>query len=424
MSWTYKSELDQVEVDLQKDTSTDGRWTFHRLMYFEPSQYQDWSQQKITSGTSYLTDLLTNPNIPSKGDILTGGNYNISGFYVVDINSIKTMTSDDNLDKFSYAVVDILYQNKKGSSTGDYSSKNNDLKPWERPVEDFTVTYTEQAVPAQYISSYVEGGQDVLTNVRCYPETTAGQLVYDLTMPKYTRKISWSIATRNKDYSLSAAFMNDNEFSFWNKTKVKGQTYNGGKITIKPGEALILPPGLRRMFYEEKDGSLTPYDLWSYEMIIDEENHHLLKWRNAGTQAIHSQTSISGGTTRDREHICCWYTITPVTEEGNISYSYSMQYGFYDAMRAAEQAVNQFNLQITDPFKRAIFHGEFVTDNVPLQGTGGATGPYLSGMIDYMAIWGYKKTDINSEYIFYKMDFKLGESNNDNIAFREKVEEN
>ena len=143
MSWTYKSELDQIEVDLQKDTSTDGRWTFHRLMYFEPSQYQDWSQQKTTIGNSYLTDLLTNPNIPAKGDVLTGGVYNVSGFYLADINSIRTMTSDENLDKFSYAVIDLLYENKKAPGTGDYSSKDNDLKPWERPVEDFTVTYTE-----------------------------------------------------------------------------------------------------------------------------------------------------------------------------------------------------------------------------------------------------------------------------------------
>jgi hypothetical protein len=125
-----------------------------------------------------------------------------------------------------------------------------------------------------------------LTETRCYPKTTAGQLIYDLTMPQYTRKISWSIATKNHDYSLSGAFRNSNDITFWNKTKVKGQTYNGGKITIKAGDALILPPGLRRMFYEEKNGDLTPYDLWSYEIIIDERNHHLLSWRNAGTQAI------------------------------------------------------------------------------------------------------------------------------------------
>jgi hypothetical protein len=59
--------------------------------------------------------------------------------------------------------------------------------------------------------------------------------------------------------------------------------------------------------------------------------------------------------------------------------------------------VSKYNLTITDPYKQAQFHGEFITDNVPICGPDSP----LSGQIDQEAIKGKKPTDQISERIFY-----------------------
>ncbi len=416
MSWTYKPELDELEKDIQRDESTDDRWTFHRYMYFEPSQYDDWSKGKEISGVSHLMELKDHPSIPSAGVNLTGA---LSAFYVKEISSIDTMTSEDHMDQLSYGVVDILYENKKEASDATGGFISEDLKPWELPVEDFLVSYVANEVPAKGIKNYDPDETTFSSLLVDYPRNSANDVIYDMTMPNFTQRITWSVATKDKDFSFSSAFVNNNEVTFWNNVNYNGKyhtggIYHGGKITIAEGKGLFLPPSLKRAFYKNKNGKYEAYDVWSYEVIVDPQGH-TLKYKDVGKRAL-SQPYYDD----DDESvlstifdICAWYTITP-DEQNPSKPKYLRDFGDFDKMMEARDKVNEYNQKLNnDTLRQATFYGDFVQEPVPLH----------LGEINKDALSGTGEFYDQSLFIYEWKDVDLGTGSSANIAFRAKVEE-
>ena len=81
--WTYK--FDRIDPTVNKDSSTVGRFTFNRYLYFEPDEYTNWSKGNQLSSIPYSAEIIGNSNIPAIGSHLSGS---LSAFYVRDIISI------------------------------------------------------------------------------------------------------------------------------------------------------------------------------------------------------------------------------------------------------------------------------------------------------------------------------------------------
>ena len=109
MSWTYEASLNEYDKEVTQDTSTTGRWTFKRYMYFKPDTYEKWSKGQETESRNFSFDLITNNDFPKLGDPCPD---NVN-FYVSSIVSIKNLNSQEHGDHASYCQVTVEYENRK-----------------------------------------------------------------------------------------------------------------------------------------------------------------------------------------------------------------------------------------------------------------------------------------------------------------------
>lgn len=343
MSWSYISNMDQYDKEVSKDSSTSNRYTFNRYLYFKPDQYENWSKGKTYSGVPYTAELVGNSNIPSGGTHLTGS---LSAFYVNDIISIQNLSEEDHGDACSYAVVTVEYENKKKSQTSSGSSDSGkssaqdgpNKPPWQRAVEDFTITNQQISIP---LTEAYEYGEDDIVPVA----TTAGQVLYGFTASLWIQRLTWTFNTKSGDYSMEAPLINDTSVTLFNK------------ITIPAGEGLLLPPGYKKLYYtDQRNGyEYEPYDQWSFEIIRNSMGFDI-PVLNAGTKAIIDGNLVD---------ICTWYVYDP---NGNAP---TKEFGTFAEMMEAKMQVDEYNKNITGETQKKVWYGDYVQSPVPITEQGG-----------------------------------------------------
>lgn len=362
MSWTYEPSLDEYDKEVTQDTSTAGRWTFKRYMYFKPDSYDNWSIGKPANNKNYSFDLITNDSFPQIGDSCPD---NVN-FYVLAIVSIKNLSSEEHGEHSSYCQVTVEYENKKktvtSSSSGGGGNPNRSKPPWKRPVDDFMVVSQEMTKPLTYAYDG-ENDQEMVV-----PSTSAGQAFYDLTDSYFIQRATWTFATKDGDFSIDKPIINAGEVTLFEK------------ISIPEGAGLLLPPGYKKLYWSESgdDDEGEEYDEWSFEILIDTTYFHKLNVLNAGTKFI------KGGNLVD---ICSWYTYDP--SESNPP---EKNFGSYDEMMKARADVYSKNAAIKDESKKLQWFGDFVQTPIPLT---------KSGEIDKGAI-GYPTDTIRNTYSLYE----------------------
>jgi hypothetical protein len=338
MSWTYEPSLDEYDKEVTQDTSTAGRWTFKRYMYFKPDSYDNWSMGKPANNKNYSFDLITNDNFPQIGDSCPD---NVN-FYVLAIVSIKNLSSEEHGEHSSYCQVTVEYENKKktvpSSSGGGGKNPNKSKPPWKRPVDDFMVVSQEMTRPL----TYAYNGEK---NEMVVPSTSAGQPFYDLTDSYFIQRATWTFATKSGDYSISAPIIN------------KGLEILFEKFSIPAGAGLLLPPGYKKLYWSESgDDDGEEYDEWSFEILIDTTYFHKLNVLNAGTKFLKNNNLVD---------ICSWYTYDPGDSDPP-----KKQFGSYDEMMAARANVYAKNSSIKDESKKLQWFGDFIQAPIPLTKSG------------------------------------------------------
>lgn len=349
MSWTYIPSMDEYDKEVTKDPSTYDRYTFKRYMYFKPDQYDKWAKGQNYSGVPYTAELVGNSNIPSAGVHLAGS---LSNFYVNDIVSINSLSEEEHGDACSYAVVTIEYENKISNSGGGGSSDKGEqssqpsrgLKPWQRHVEDFTITNQEVQIP-------LIKGYDVTSGYLNPPmktiATTAGQPLYGFNGSLWIQRLSWTYCSIGEDYSMDEPLINSSGERLFDK------------IVIPANKGLLLPPSYKKMYYYEDANDQNPiaYDQWNFEIIVNEAQGFDIEILNAGTKAI------SGNAVYD---ICTWYIYDPLNPPGNVT----KLYGNFGDMISAKMAVDAYNKTIRNDADKQVWSGDFVQGPVPLTAQG------------------------------------------------------
>ena len=348
MSWTYISNLDEYDKEVTKDSSTEGRFTFKRYMYFKPSQYDQWSIQQSYNSVPYTAELVGNSNIPQHGTSLSGVIASLSNFYVNDIISIKNLSEQEHGDHCSYAQVTIEYENTPSNSAlnQEFSDSQDSLhlKPWQKKVEDFTVTNQEIRVPLTHAYEIVDG---VKSATKVPVTTTAGQVFYGFSDTIWIQRCTWTFNDRNSVYAIPSAIVNSEDVTLFNK------------LTIPAGCGLLMPPGYKKMYYYKDDNDRYPqeYDQWSFEIIVN-DNGFTTNILNAGTQA-----QPPSGFLYD---ICTWYEVDLNDPELTIH----KEFGTFREMMEAKMRVDEYNKEIEDERKKKVWNGDFVQSPVPLLKTG------------------------------------------------------
>lgn len=339
MAWTYIQNMDEYDKEVQKDSSTSNRYTFNRYLYFKPTQYDSWAKGQNYSGVPYTAELVGNANIPSGGTHLTGS---LSAFYVSDVVSIKNLSEEDHGDACSYAVVTVEYENKPKSQSGGGGSGESgsssaqdapNKPPWQRAVEDFTVTNQEISIPLT--EAYEYGENDIVPVA-----TTAGQVLYGFTASLWIQRLTWTFNTKSGDYSMAAPLINDTSVTLF------------GKVTIPASEGLLLPPGYKRLYYtDQKNGyENEPYDQWTFEIIHNSMGFDI-PVLNAGTKAIIDGNLVD---------ICTWYVYDPNGQDP------VKEFGTFAEMMEAKMDVDEYNKNITDETQKKVWHGDYVQSPVPI----------------------------------------------------------
>lgn len=368
MSWTYEPYLNEYDKEVTQDTSTPDRWTFRRYMYFKPDSYDDWSTGKYISSNNYSFDLITASEFPKVGDPCPE---NVK-FYVSAIISIKNLSSEEHGPHASYCQVTVEYENikKKVTESSSVSSGNPNRQkaPWKRPVEDFTVI-------SQEISKPLTWAYNVVTKNWETPATTAGQPFYDLTDSYFIQRATWTYATKdNEDYSLDAPCINKSTVKLFKKFEVPAQA------------GLLLPPAYRKLYWS-KDGSGDgeAYHEWSFEILIDTTNKHLINIINAGTKCFSESNLVD---------ICSWYVYDPSGKNEP-----KKNYGSYNDMMKARAEVHSKNKTIANESEKLQWYGDFVQTPIPLNDV---------GEIDTSAIQDPKKVLRLKYCSYYEDNWNLG----------------
>ena len=337
MAWTYISSMDEYDKEVQKDRATPGRWTFNRYMYFKPDQYENWSKKMSYSGVPYSAELINHPSIPSANTYLTGP---LSAFYVSDIISVNNLSEEEHGDACSYGVVTIEYENKPGNSSnsgGEGTSTQKGTKPWERPVDDFSIVSQESQIP------FIKGKEGT-GNTIVPVATTAGQVLYDFTTSLYCQRLTWTYyCLPGETFGMTEPLVNSSSYTLFSV------------FTIAPGCGLLLPPGYKRMWYYE-DGSSTGtrYSAWSFEIVVNPKGWDL-EFYNVGTKFKKNNQLLD---------ICSWYVFDPAQPTQPVR-----SYGDFNDMIAAKKQVDTFNKGKPDNQKK-FWSGGQVTDKVPLTAAG------------------------------------------------------
>jgi hypothetical protein len=352
--WTYEPSLNEYDKEVTQDTSTPGRWTFKRYMYFKPDTYNEWSTGQNTSNKNFSFDLLTNNNFPRLNDPCPD---NVN-FYVSAIVSIKNLSSEAHGEHSSYCQITVEYENKpKKKSGGGGGNPNKTKPPWERPVEDFTVVSQEMTKPLTYAYK---------NNQLVVPATTAGQPYYDLNDVYYIQRATWTYASKSGNFSIRYPRINDNDVTLFNH------------VVIPEGAGLLLPPGYKRLYWAEAGDDIgQAYDEWTFEILIDTTYSHNLNILNAGTKFLKNNNLVD---------ICSWYVYDP-----NSTDPPQKMFGSYDEMMNARSQVYQRNQSIKDESKKLQWFGDFLQNPVPIS---------LNGGIDIPAINDPSKT-IKNQYRVY-----------------------
>lgn len=347
MSWTYIPELDEYDKEITKDSSIPNRYTFNRYMYFKPDQYDNWSKGQNISSIPYTAEIVGNSNIPAPGVHLTGS---LSAFYVNDVISIKNLSEEEHGDHCSYAVVTIEYENKRKSGSGSpvsYGQISDDLPPWERQVEDFTVN--NEVITSPLIHGYLINGDTQSEGV--YPiKTSAGQPIYGYNKEIYNQRITWTFYERGHLNTYVKGY------PVINKTQVN----IANVFIVNSGYGLLLPPNFKRLYYTDKKLGYDrePYTQWKFEILLTPGPFDGF-WTpiiNAGTKAI-----IDG----ELQDICSWYVYDPESEDDPIR-----EYGSFKEMMEAKKLVDQFNKGEKDETKKMVWSGDFAQQPVPLTAEG------------------------------------------------------
>ena len=374
--WTYK--FDRIDPTVNKDSSTVGRFTFNRYLYFEPDEYTNWSKGNQLSSIPYSAEIIGNSNIPAIGSHLSGS---LSAFYVRDIISIQNLNTEENPQATSYAVVTLEYQNmpsesQTNSDNSVYVSFKNiededeygTIKPWEEPVGDFTVTPQQIQIPFE---------RGLSGNTWVDVQTTAGQKIQGLQTDFWIQRLSWTYNTNNtsEDYTLSAPIINQ-----------EGVTIDN-YFYIPPLKGLMLPPTRKKLYYNEKKNPSThskkgtPFYQWSFEIIYNSKGFDVEVF-NAGTQALSIPNNLSSVF-----DICTWYVINP-----GASTPPTKHFGSLNELLSAKFEVTEYNKNIKREIDKKGFQGDFIQNSIPID---------TDGQIDYAAIAGQapKKTLTFGKYL-------------------------
>ena len=365
--WTYK--FDRFDPTVTKDTSTVGRFTFKRYLYYEPDIYDTWKMNAPLSSIPYTAEIIS--QLPSLYTRLSGS---LSSFYLYDYEEIINMNAEDNPQAASYGVATLLYENipadngsnNDESESSDQKYQNGEartLAPWQQAVRDFSATpYTyEESWISGYVRPAVNGSNySTMELVR----NRALQGYKNLNVTKYGMKYTWTYYTNDstEDYSKTLPIINTDTFTIGNTA-----------VTLSPYTALLLPPVRKILFHNDsKTKTSTKYYAWSFEI------HQLFKdWGqgttlyNAGTRAYFNVGSPPSAVIKD---ICSWYVSTP-----SGTAPIQRQYGYFDEMVAAKKQVDVYNTTVSDQLQKKQFVGDFVKDPIPLD---------LSGYIDTSALNG------------------------------------
>lgn len=348
MSWTYISKLDEVDHELTADQQVEGRFTFHKNLYFKPDEYDDWVSGNKLDSIPYSAELIGHSAIPKRGDYLSGS---LSAFYLSHVVSISNLTSVEHGVAGSYGVVTLEYENLPSKGGGSSSSNNvKDVEPWKEKVADFTVTWQESSEPM--VVAYIDD-QDTMVPV----ETTAHQPLYDFTAPVWTGRATWTFNdVANSNYSMTEPIINKEAVNLFNKFPIPAK--NG----------LLLPPTYKKLYYTDAKGKTTEYAQWSFEIIINYKGFMIPAF-NAGTKALDDI-----GNSYD---ICSWYVYTPSNNE-----DIKKEFGSFTEMMRAKMAVDEYNKYVSDENLKKVWSGDFVQSPVPLTS---------DGKIDTFAINGGEK---------------------------------
>ena len=364
MSWTYEASLNEYDKEVTQDTSTTGRWTFKRYMYFKPDTYDKWSKGEEIGNKNFSFDLITNNDFPKMGDPCPD---NIN-FYVSAIVSIKNLNSQQHGDHCSYCQVTVEYENKKKVSSGSSGGNPSKSKPpWQRPVEDFTVVSQEMSKP---LTKAYDADNKYVT-----PATSAGQPYYDLTGSYFIQRATWTYATKSGNYSLSKPIINSSKETLF------------GKFEVPAGAGLLLPPGYRKLYWSE-NGTDNPqdYEEWSFEILIDTTYYHNLTVLNAGTKFKKNSNLVD---------ICTWYVYDPSS-----STPPQKQYGDYADMMAARANVHAQNKNIKEESKKLQWFGDFTQSPLPISKS--------NNSVDTAAIANPSQTEENVYRVYDKGNWHLG----------------
>lgn len=373
MNWIYK--FYRVDPSVEKDSQTKGRFTFNVYYYFQPVEYENWAAGNTIQNMTYSAELITHPDFPKIGTHLEGA---LSGFYIRDILSIENLNEEDNAQAVSYAVITCECENTiskqqqqnnsaiaRSSASFSSNSATPDAKPWEKPIEDFTVTPVAKQVP--FISGYFDDKWVPIV-------TTANQNIQGITTDIYTARITWTYLTNlQTNYSLRLPVVNEDDVQL-----------NTIYIPAKCG--LLMPPSMRKLWYfqSQLDTNPTPYYSWSFEIILDWRKH-LVTAFNAGTCALDDNGN--------QYDICAWYIVDPSKE-----YQPNRKFGPPEEMIKAKKQVQEKN-ELRSPNNTITFTGDFVQDNVPLT---------KEGKIDYTGMQDPSKRHLLEWYQYRYGKWNLG----------------
>lgn len=337
MSWTYISGLDEVDHELTADQQVDGRFTFQKRLYFQPTEYTNWSKGETNTTVSYSAELISHEKIPSRGAYLSGA---LDDFYLSHVVSITNLTTEEHGNACSLGVVTLEYENMPPKSSGGSSSSSNDkeVEPWEEKVADFTIAWQESAEPMK--KGYMED-----ENIEYDVETSAKQPIYDLQAPVWTGRASWTFNDKaSSNYTMLKPRINEEDVELFNK------------FTVPAKCGLLLPPTYKRLYYRDAKGKTTEYAQWSFEIIINYKEF-MVPVMDAGTKALDANGK--------QYDICSWYTYTPGDDD-----DIEKKFGSFSEMMKEKMAVDEYNKLISDENKKKVWSGDFVQSPVPLDGEG------------------------------------------------------
>lgn len=345
-NWNFK--FYRVDPTVEKDSETTGRFTFNVYYYFQPAEYKNWSSGNQIQNMTYSAELISHPSFPKIGTDMPAP---LDSFYIRDIISIENLNEEDNPQAVSYAVVTVECENKKStsaqaqataaakaSSSFVMNASKADAKPWEREVDDFTITPVPVSIPM--VQGYDDNGNLVPV------ETTAHQPIQGLTTETYNLRLTWTYYTKNSTgYGSSMPILNSSPVTV-------------DTVSIPTKFGLLLPPARRKLWYYEDENDTNPeaYYAWSFEILVAYNSFgtsgHKAIVANAGTQALDDS-----GNAYD---ICAWYIVDPQQE-----YQPTREVGSPQQMILAKKQVDAKNKTRT-PEQQITFTGDFVQTQLPI----------------------------------------------------------